>query len=146
MPKLFIYYSFTGNGDIVASKMQELGYDLLKVEPTKKLPKSFFWSVMMGGFEAGLNKKAKLKDFDVDLAKYEEVAIGSPIWNGRFSTPINTVLATFDLKDKKVRFVLYSGSGEGPKALKKINKLFPNAEVVFLQEPKKHSEELDKIK
>ena len=42
MKKLFIFYSYTGRGDIVAQKMQEKGYEVRKVETVKNLPKSFF--------------------------------------------------------------------------------------------------------
>ena len=84
-------------------------------------------------------------DFDNDVKEYDEVIIGSPIWNGRFSSPINTVLSKIDLKDKKVSFILYSGSGEAKKATKLINKKYPNASITILKEPKKYNEELDKL-
>ena len=116
MKKLFIYYSYTGNGEVVKQKMQEKGYDIRKVETLKNLPKSFFFAMMAGGFQAGIKKKAKLKEFDFDISEYDEIVIGSPIWNGRFSSPINTVLSQLDLSNKKVTFVFYSGSGEGKKA------------------------------
>ena len=72
--------------------------------------------------------------------------IGSPIWNGRFTPAINSVLVQTNLENKKLTFVLYSGSGEGPKALKKINKLYKEARVIFLKDPKKNVEELEKLK
>ena len=38
--KLFIYYSNSGNGDVVASKMHDLGYDIRKVLTNYKLSKN----------------------------------------------------------------------------------------------------------
>ena len=146
MKKLFIYYSFTGNGDEVAKKLEEKGYEIRKVEEDYKMPKSFFMQMMSGGFRAGIGVKGKLKEYNNDVSNYDEVVIGSPIWNGRFPPATNGILAETDLSNKVVKFVLYSGSGEGPKALKKINKLFENATVIFLQEPKKHIEEFEKLK
>ena len=78
-------------------------------------------------------------------ANYDEIVIGSPIWNSKFSCPINTVLNVTDLSNKKISFILYSGSGEAPKALDKINDNYKNAKVVILKEPKKHNEELKKL-
>lgn len=145
MKKIFIYYSFTGNGDLVADEMRVKGYDIRKVVEKKKMPKSFFLSVMEGGFRAGIHAKGKLVDYDNDVSEYDEVVIGGPIWNARLCPAINTVLAKTDLKGKKLTFVLYSGSGTGNKALKKLNKLFEDKDIIFLQEPKKYREQLDKL-
>ena len=145
MKKLFIYYSLTGNGEVVAKKMQEKGYELRKVETVKGLPKVFFFAMLSGGFQAGLKKKAKLKEFDYDISKYDEILIGSPIWNGRISPAINTILANLNLEGKALSFVFYAGSGEGKHALKRINKEYPNAKCIFLKQPKDNPEELSKL-
>ena len=145
MKKLFLYYSYTGNGDLVAKKMEEKGFEIRKVVAKKRLPKSFFWMIMTGAMQAGLKKKAKLLDFDQNIEGYDEIVIGSPIWNGRFPPALNTLFAKLPLKDKNISFLFYSGSGEGPKALERINKEFPNAKYLFLKEPKKYPDELDKI-
>ena len=146
MKKLFIYYSNTGNGDFVADYLAENGYEIRKAIPKKDLPKSFFFKVLTGGFIAGLNKKSKLKDYDGSVGDYEEIIIGSPVWNGRLSCPINAVLAKTDLTGKEVSFILYAGGGEAPKAEKRLKKEFPSAWITVLKEPKKYPEELKKIK
>ncbi len=145
MKKLFIYYSYTGNGEVVEQKMQEKGYDIRKVETLKNLPKNFFFAMMAGGFQAGIKKKAKLKEFDYDISSYDEVVIGSPIWNGRIAPAINTVLANINFEGKELSFIFYAGSGEGKNALKRVNKEYPNAKVLFLKQPKDYPEELKKL-
>lgn len=145
MKKLFLYYSMSGNGDLVAEEMKKKGYELRKVETVKGLPKVFFFAMLAGGFQAGAKKKAKLKEFNQDVSKYDEVVIGSPIWNARITPAINTVLASVDLKDKKLSFVFYAGGGEGKHALKRIQKEYPNAAVTFLKQPKKYPDELKKL-
>ena len=145
MKKLFIYYSYTGNGEVVKQKMQEKGYDIRKVETLKNLPKSFFFAMMAGGFQAGIKKKAKLKEFDFDISEYDEIVIGSPIWNGRIAPAINTVLANINFEGKELSFIFYAGSGEGKSALKRVNKEYPNAKVLFLKQPKDYPEELKKL-
>ena len=145
MKKLFIYYSYTGNGEVVAQKMQEKGYELRKVETVKGLPKVFFFAMLSGGFQAGAKKKAKLKEFDYDISSYDEVVIGSPIWNGRITPAINTILANIKFEDRPLTFVFYAGGGEGKAALKRINKEYPNAKCIFLKQPKDIPEELNKL-
>ena len=145
MAKLFIYYSLTGSGDLVSKKMLEKGYEIRKVSEKKKMPKKFFFMVLTGGFRAGLGLKGKLVDYNNDVSKYEDVVIGSPIWNGRFPPAMNSVLKETDFSNKKLTFVFYSGSGEGKSATKKVKKLFPDAKIIFLKEPKKYEKELEKL-
>lgn len=146
MKKLFIYYSLTGNGDKVAKRLENIGYDIVKLEVKKPLPKKFFFRVLVGGFKAGLNMKDKLLNTNISLDGYDEIVIGSPIWNGKLSCPINKLLSLYNFAQiKNLSFILYSGSGEAPKAIKKINKLY-KAQVTVLKEPEKYNDELDKIK
>ena len=145
MKKLFIYSSYTGNGEVVAQKYLEKGYDIRKVEPVKGLPKSFFLAMMKGGFQAAVKKKAKLKEFDQDISEYDEIVIGSPIWNARLAITTNQLLTLLDLNDKKVSFTLYSGGGTAPKAIKRLEKEYPQATYIILKEPKKYPDELNKI-
>jgi len=145
MKKIFIYYSLNGNGDLVADVLREQGVTIRKIKPKKELPKSITGQIFIGGFLAMINHKSKLVDFDKDISKYDEIIIGSPIWNARLSTPINTVLEELELKDKKVSFIFYSASGTSPKATEKVHKLFPNASITDLKEPKDNEQELNKI-
>ena len=146
MNKLFIYYSHTGNGELVGDVLKNKGYELRKVKEKKKMPKLFFFKMLVGGFRAGLSLKGKLINYDSNVESYDEIIIGTPIWNGKLPPAINKVLEETNLKDKKLSFIIYSGSGNGPKALKKINKLFGDISVIFLKEPKKYPDELNKIK
>lgn len=142
MKKIFIYYSLTGSGDLVADTLKSKGYDIRKVVSKYKYPKSFFWLMMVGGFRAGTNKKDKLIDFNTDISNYDEIVIGSPVWFDRVSPPVNTVLKELNLSGKKVSFIFYSGSGEANKASEKVKDL---GNIIILKEPKKHKEELEKI-
>jgi len=146
MKKLFLYSSFTGNGDFVSKEFEKDGYELRKAIEKKKFPKSFFFAIMSGGFRAGLGVKGKLVNYDKDVSKYEKIVIGSPIWNGRFPPVMNAVLKETDFSNKDLTFVFYSGSGTGKKAEESVKEKFPSAKIVFLKEPKKYPDELKKLK
>lgn len=75
MKKLFIYYSYTGNGNVVATFLKENGVEIRQVIRKKKLPKSFFWGVMAGGFLAGTKHKDKLEGFDENIEEYEKSSL-----------------------------------------------------------------------
>ena len=137
MKKIFIYYSLSGNGDVVATYLRTNGIDTRKVIMQDKMPKSYIGQILKGGFLAGINHKATLDNFDNNTDNYDEIIIGSPIWNGRFSCPINSVLDNIDL-NKRIKFILYSGSGSAPKAEKMIKEKFGNIDIINLKEPKKN--------
>ena len=146
MKKIFIYFSLTGNGDLLANYLKDKEYEIRKVVEKKKAPKKFFFRVLEGGFRAGLNLKGKLVDYNNNIEEFDEVVIGSPVWNGRFPPAINSVLAQTNFADKKLTFLFYSGSGDVPKVTKKIYKLYKDAQVLVLKEPKSRETELEKIK
>ena len=145
MRKLFIYYSLTGNGDLIASCFKEHEYDVRKVVEKAKSPKSFFFRVLIGGFRAGMKMKGKLINYNNDVSEYDEIVIGSPVWNGRFPPAINAVLKQTNFLGKTVAFLFYSGSGEVPKVEKDIKKQFPHSTILVIKEPKNRPEELRKI-
>ena len=145
MRKLFIYYSLSENGDTVAKYLSKKGIETRKVITKDKMPKSMFFRILTGGFLAGINHKAKLINFNNSVEEYDEIIIGSPIWNGKLSCAINSVLDELNLEDKEVKFVLYSGSGAAPKAEKLIKETYKDSEIINLKEPKKNKQELEKI-
>ena len=144
MKKLFIYYSLTSNGDIVANAFENKGYEIRKVIPKYNYPKSKFLRILVGGYKATMNKKDQLLDFNSDIRDYDKIVIASPIWNDRLSAPINEVIHLLDLKNKDLAFILYSASGKGSKAQEKIKNLY-GIDAIILKEPKKYPEELAKI-
>lgn len=144
MKKLYIYYSLSGNGDFIAEFLKHT-HDIRKVLTKKNLPKNKILQIIEGGFKATINYKDELRDFNTNIDDYDEIIIGSPIWNDRLSSPINSVLDKLNFKDKTVKFILYSGSGKASKAAYTIKNKY-NAEVYILKEPLKYPEELNKLK
>ena len=132
MKKLFIYYSLTGSGEVVSKIFKKRNYDIREIKVKRPLPKAFFLRMMVGGFKALIKKKEKLIDFN------------EKIWFDRLCSPVMTALRKLNLDDKKVRFVLYSGSGKGDHADEYIKANY-KAEVIHLQEPRKNEEELKKL-
>ena len=88
MKKWFLYYSLTGNGDLIASELKKDGFDVYKVETKRRtLPKNFVLSMFVGGFISFLGLRTRIKPIGLDIDKYNEVYIGSPIWNARLACP-----------------------------------------------------------
>ena len=142
MKKIFIYYSLTGNGDMVSDYLKSKKIEIRKVNTLEMLPKNFILRIMTGGYKAMIGYKDKLDNFDSNISDYDEIIIGSPIWNSRLSSPINTVLDRLDLSNKVVTFILYSGSGEAKKASERIKKEYPSAKIIDIKNPLNNKEDM----
>ena len=143
MKRLFIYYSLSGNGDVVSLYLKDKGVDVRKVMIKDEFPNHYILRIIVGGFLAGIHAKSKLVDFDNNIDKYDEIIIGSPIWNGRLSSPINSVLDEIHVGNKRLKFILYSGSGKAHRADKDILARYPDAEIIHIKEPKKNGIYID---
>ena len=143
--KYFVYYSATGNGDYLASLLEEKGYTPIKVEMVKPIGKMNFFKIFKYGGHAMQKRKAKIKEINLELQKDDEVVIGSPIWNDRLSTPINTILATLSLNKQTTKFILYP-AGEGTKkSLKQIADLGFTSTPVVISYPVKKQEQAKQL-
>ena len=138
--KYFIYFSLTGNGDFLAEELSKKGYQIVKVEMIKEVKKVGFFTILKYGGRAMTNKKEKIKTIELSMDKDDEVIIGSPIWNDRLSTPMNTVLSMFNFNKETTGFLLYP-AGEGTKkSFKQIKKLGFNKEPIIISYPLKKKE------
>lgn len=145
MKKTFIYYSLTGNGDVIGEYLSNRGFNVQLVRTTEKLPKNKFFRILVGGYKAGIGYRDQLDNFNSNIKPYKYVVIGSPVWNSRLSTPINTVLDELDLTDKEVLFILYSGSGKPNKATSYLKEKYPRSTIINMKEPAKNRKELYKL-
>ena len=143
--KYFIYFSATGNGDYIASLLEEKGYQLVKVEMAKPIKKVGFGFILRYGGEASINKKAKIKDLSFELKEDDEVTIGTPLWNDRLSTPINTVLANYNFNKETTKFIFYLGGSSAKAAKKRLIKLGFKQEPLVIYQPLKNQEETKKL-
>ena len=145
MAKYFVYFSFTGNGDYIASLLKEKGYEPVKIELVKSPKKIGFFQILKYGGHAGFNKKENLKEIKFDLKEDDQVVIGSPIWNDRLSTPITTFMGKFEFNKETTKFILYPAGEKTKKSLKQIKKLGFTTEPIVISYPLKKTEECNKL-
>ena len=141
MKRLIVYYSLSGNTEEAAKKIaKELGADLLKLETVKAMPKSFAAQIMVGGGQVAFNHIPKLKPFDVDPDSYDEIILGSPIWNSKGVPAVNAFLKDEKAAAKVTSLFFLSGGGEVQKGLTAITKLLPNLKNTVSLLDKKHED------
>ena len=121
MKTLVVYYSLTGKTEVVAQALaRELGADLRRVEDAE--PRAASWWFMISGSMAALRGvQAPIKPMDTGLQGYERVFVGSPVWAGSPSTPINTFMAQADFRGKDVIPFMTMGGKDAAGALQKMS-------------------------
>ena len=123
MGAVVIYYSLEGNTEFIAKLLSlNLEADIIKLEPRKEIPKKGLLKYIIGGLSAILHHKPELSNERIPLDKYDTVILGTPIWAGTYSTPINTFLSEYKMSGKNIiLFACHSGSGAN-KAFNQISK------------------------
>ncbi|WP_319402930.1 flavodoxin [uncultured Anaeromusa sp.] len=110
---LIIYYSRSGHTREAAKKIQaQTGGDLLEIETAKPYPREYADVVQQAKQEIEADYKPEIKTKVENIASYDVVFIGSPIWWGTIAPPVASFLAKNDLAGKTVvPFVTHAGSG-----------------------------------
>jgi len=121
MKNLVVYYSLTEKTHVVAQTLaKELGADLRRVEDVEK-PDVSLWFIVRGGFAAMRGVESEIKPVNTDFQGYDRVFVGSPVWGGSPSTPINAFIAKADFTGKEVVLFMTMGSDDAAGAIKKMS-------------------------
>lgn len=144
MKFLVVYYSLSGNTEAAAKKIAEkLGADMLRLDTEKAMPKSFAARILVGGGQVMMNYIPKLKPVEKDPAGYDEIILGSPIWNSKGVPAINAFLQDEKAAAKVTSLFFLSGGGDTKKGLEAITKKLPNLKHTVSLLDKKHQDSKD---
>ena len=146
MKRLVVYYSLSGNTEEAARKLAErLGAELLRLETVKPMPKRFAAQILVGGGQVMFHHVPELKPLNKDIAAYDELILGSPIWNSKGVPAVNAFLQDANAAARVTSLFFLSGGGEIQKGLEAITKLLPKLKhtVSLLDRKHKNSGEND---
>ncbi|MDR2830099.1 MAG: flavodoxin [Methanobrevibacter sp.] len=112
MKILIIYYSKSGNTEIVAKTLsKELPGDLIEIEDNKKRDGMF--AMLRSGIDAFRGVKTKISPEKLDLDDYDLIYIGTPVWAGKPTPAIITAINKYDFKGKNIiLFATMKSSGD----------------------------------
>ncbi len=120
MKTLVVYYSATGNTEIVAKEIaKKYNADLVKLEDFKQ--RSKFVLYVYGSYCALKDKGWDIKPLNVNLKDYSKVFVGSPVWAGRQVPAINTFLTNADFTGKEVIPFVTMGGRNPAKSIPKMS-------------------------
>ncbi len=133
--KLVAYFSATGTtgktAEMIAKAADADLYEIKPATPYTKADLNWMDKKSRSSVEMSDKKyRPELADTDADIAKYDEILIGFPIWWYVAPTIINTFLESYDFSGKKiVLFATSGGSGFG-NTVKELKPSAPNADIV----------------
>ena len=133
--KLVAYFSASGTTKKTAEMIAEAGdFDLCEIAPKVPYTKADLnWMDKKSRSSVEMNDKKfrpEIEDKDANIAEYDEIILGFPIWWYVAPTIVNTFLEKFDFSGKKVvLFATSGGSGFG-NTVKELQPSAPNTEIV----------------
>jgi flavodoxin len=128
---LVVYYSQTSNTKGVATEIAiRLGADLAEIVPVELYDGDFHATIERGKKELDEAAYPEIQPLDVDVANYDVVFLGYPIWFGTYAPPVFTWLDQVDLSGKKVVPFCTFGSGGLESSLVDLAKAEPDAEIL----------------
>lgn len=141
MKRLIVYYSLTGNTEVAVNAIaKKLECETLKIETVKDMPKSFAARLIVGGGQVALNKIPQIKSFDKDISSYDEIFIGTPIWNSKGVPAINAFLMDENVRGKVTGLIITSGGGDINTCVNILESKLPNVKYKVSLLDKKHKD------
>lgn len=131
-PKMLVlYYSQTSNTKGVAQEIaMKLGADIEEIVPVEIYDGDFQATIERGKKELDEAAYPEIQPLKADVANYDVIFLGYPIWFGTYAPPVFTWLDQVDLSGKKVVPFCTFGSGGLESSIKDLDKAEPNAEIL----------------
>ena len=128
---LVVFYSQTSNTKAVATEIAtKLGADMAEIVPVELYEGDFHATIERGKKELDEGVYPEIQPLTVNVADYDVVFLGYPIWFGTYAPPVFTFLDQVDLSGKKIVPFCTFGSGGLESSLKDLASAEPEAEIL----------------
>ena len=128
---LVVYYSQTSNTKAVATEIAtRLNADLEEIVPVELYDGDFQATIERGKKELDEGVHPEIQPIAANVADYDIVFIGYPIWFGTYAPPVMTFLDQVDLNGKKVVPFCTFGSGGMESSCQDLIKAEPGVKVL----------------
>jgi len=112
---LVAYFSRSGNTRVIAGQIQRAqGATLFEIHPARPYPEDYLETVAQARRERDGDVRPALAATVPDLAHYQTIYLGFPIWGETAPPLIRAFLAAHDVKGKTIiPFITHGGYGPG---------------------------------
>ncbi len=131
-PKMLVlYYSQTGNTKAVAEEIAtKLGADIEEITMIDPYDPDFQATIERCMKEREQNIIPDIQPVKADLANYDVIFLGYPVWFGTYAPPVINFLNNADLSGKKIVPFCTFGSGGLESSVKDLTAAEPDAEIL----------------
>ena len=128
---LVLYYSQTSNTKAVAQEIaNKLNADIEAIEAVTPYGTDYKATIERSKKEREKGITPKIKPVKANIAKYDVIFLGYPIWFGTYAPPIATWLSKVDLSGKKVVPFCTFGSGGLESSMRDLAAKQPKANII----------------
>jgi flavodoxin len=128
---LVAYFSHSGNTRRAAEQIHNLvGGDIVEVKTVTPYPTGYNESVEVAKKEKETNARPELSTKVDNMASYDVIFIGCPIWWHTLPMPIYTFLESYNLSGKTIIPFCTSYSSDIAESMDAIKSLSPNATIL----------------
>lgn len=128
---LVLYYSQTSNTKAVATEIAtKLNADIEEIVAVNPYDGDFQATIDRCIVEREQGTVTEIKPLAADIANYDVIFIGYPVWFGTYAPPVATFLANTDLSGKKIVPFCTFGSGGLESSVKDMAEKQPKAEIL----------------
>ena len=127
--KLLVFYTYTGHTKYIAKMIkQKINCDILEIKPKK--PYSENYEIVVDEYQnnESVKETPEIEKIDVNLDKYDEIIVGSPVWWYTITPPIRTFLKENNLSGKTI-IPFATNAGWLGRTFKEIKSLCTNSKV-----------------
>ena len=127
---LVLYYSENGTTKTVAEELQkQLGADIEAVEAVEPYTGDFQATIQRGNKERESGKWPTIKPIKKNIAEYDVIFLGYPIWFGTYANPMVTLVKEQDFAGKTIVPFCTFGSGGLNTSTANLKKALPKAKI-----------------
>ena len=128
---LILYYSQTSNTKLVAEEIAaRLNADIEAIEAVNHYDGDFTETIERCLQERKDGVIPEIQPIKADIASYDVIFIGYPIWFGTYAPPVITFLKNYDLSGKTIVPFCTFGSGGLESSVKDLKEAQPNAKIL----------------
>ena len=110
--RAIVYYSYSGNTRGIVSRIKDkYDYDVLEIKPV--IPYSDNYDEVVDRATTDTKNDYQPEIQKIDISKYDEIVLCTPVWWYTVASPVNTFLHDYDLKDKVIIPVATNGGWLG---------------------------------
>lgn len=128
--RLVAYMSRSGNTRVIAGQVQRYhGADMFEIVPAQAYPEDYQQTVDQAAKETDTGFEPQLKELIANIASYDVIFVGFPIWGMTAPPLIRSFLSSHDLAGKTVApFMTHGGYGIG-QAMQVLAQHAPDARI-----------------